>query len=112
MTRILVDHARRHVIAYLALACALLALGGAAYASFTLPPGSVGERQIQNRGVGVLVDVGGLGVLVAEPQRDRRDVDVLGWEEHRVGVPQCVGGDALGFQRRAAGCSRGGVLVE
>ncbi len=48
MTRILVEHARRHVIAYLALACALLSLGGAAYASFTLPPGSVGERQLKN----------------------------------------------------------------
>lgn len=48
MARILVEHARRHVIAYLALACALLSLGGAAYASFRLPPGSVGERQIKN----------------------------------------------------------------
>jgi hypothetical protein len=36
------------VIAYLALACGLLALGGAAYASFRLPPNSVGERQIKN----------------------------------------------------------------
>jgi hypothetical protein len=36
------------VIAYLALACALLALGGAAYAQFRLPPGSVGEVNIKN----------------------------------------------------------------
>ncbi len=48
MARTLVLHARRHVIAYLALACALLSLGGAAYAQFRVPPGSVGERQLQN----------------------------------------------------------------
>jgi hypothetical protein len=48
MARTLVLHARRHVIAYLALACALLSLGGAAYAQFRIPPGSVGERQLQN----------------------------------------------------------------
>ena len=48
MARTLVLHARRHVIAYLALGCALLALGGAAYAQTQLPPGSVGERQLQN----------------------------------------------------------------
>ena len=48
MTRFLVEHARRHVIAYLALGCALLSLGGAAYASFRIPNGSVGERQIKN----------------------------------------------------------------
>lgn len=48
MFRALVQHARRHSISYLALACGLLALGGAAYAQFRLPPASVGERQIQN----------------------------------------------------------------
>lgn len=48
MARFLVEHARRHVIAYLALACALLSLGGAAYAKFRIPNGSVGERQIKN----------------------------------------------------------------
>jgi hypothetical protein len=48
MTRNLVEHARRHVIAYLALACALLSLGGAAYASFRIPNGSVGELQLKN----------------------------------------------------------------
>ena len=48
MLRALIQHARHHVIAYLALACALLALGGAAYASYKLPAGSVGEPQIQN----------------------------------------------------------------
>jgi hypothetical protein len=47
-TRI-IQHVRSHVIAYLALACGLLALGGAAYAAVQIPPGSVGERQIKNR---------------------------------------------------------------
>lgn len=44
----LVEHARRHVIGYLALVVGLLSLGGAAYASFRIPNGSVGERQIKN----------------------------------------------------------------
>jgi hypothetical protein len=48
MARNLVEHARRHVIAYLALACGLLSMGGAAYASFRIPAGSVGERQLKN----------------------------------------------------------------
>jgi hypothetical protein len=48
MARILVEHARRHVIAYLALVVGLLSMGGAAYASFRIPNGSVGERQIKN----------------------------------------------------------------
>jgi hypothetical protein len=48
MIRILVRHARRQVIAYLALACSMLALGGAAYAQSQIPPGAVGERQIKN----------------------------------------------------------------
>lgn len=49
MIRILVHHLRRHVIAYLALACSLLALGGAAYAQLQIPVGAVGERQIHNQ---------------------------------------------------------------
>jgi hypothetical protein len=48
MIRILVEHARRHAIAYVALAGSVLALGGAAYASFQVPINGVGERQIQN----------------------------------------------------------------
>lgn len=48
MIRFLVQHARRHVIAYLALTFSLLSLGGAAYASFLIPRGSVGEREIKN----------------------------------------------------------------
>jgi hypothetical protein len=48
MARNLVEHVRRHVIGYLALVVGLLSMGGAAYASFRLPHGSVGERQIKN----------------------------------------------------------------
>jgi hypothetical protein len=48
MIRLIVAHARQHVIAYLALGCSLLALGGAAYAQYRIPPGAVGERQLQN----------------------------------------------------------------
>lgn len=49
MTRSLLAHARRHVIAYLALTISLLSMGGAAYASLQIPNGSVGEKQIKNR---------------------------------------------------------------
>jgi hypothetical protein len=48
MISTLVHHARRHVIAYLALACSMLTLGGAAYAQFQIPTGSVGEPQLKN----------------------------------------------------------------
>jgi hypothetical protein len=48
MIRVIVAHARHHVIAYLALACSVLALGGAAYAQTQIPAGAVGERQLQN----------------------------------------------------------------
>src|SRR5438874_11218035 len=48
MFRAIVRHARQHSIAYLALTCALLALGGAAYAQLRIPNGSVGERQLKN----------------------------------------------------------------
>jgi hypothetical protein len=47
--RRLVNHAHRHSIAYVALACSLLALAGASYAAFRLPSNSVGERQIKNQ---------------------------------------------------------------
>lgn len=49
MLKVLVHHARRHVIAYMALTCSMLALGGAAYATLQIPPGAVGERQIKNK---------------------------------------------------------------
>lgn len=49
MIRVLVQHARRHVIAYIALACSMLALAGAAYAGLQIPAGAVGERQLQNK---------------------------------------------------------------
>ena len=51
MARNLVEHARRHVIAYLALVVGLLAMGGGAYASFRIPNGSVGERQLKNHAI-------------------------------------------------------------
>jgi hypothetical protein len=41
-------HVRSNVIAYLAL---FVALGGTSYAAVSLPPGSVGSRQIRNRAV-------------------------------------------------------------
>ena len=44
----LLHHVRRHGIAYLALACSLLALGGGAYAALQVPFGAVGERQLRN----------------------------------------------------------------
>jgi hypothetical protein len=49
--RRLVTHAHRHSIAYVALACSLLALAGASYAAFRVPNNSVGERQIKNRAI-------------------------------------------------------------
>jgi hypothetical protein len=48
MLRIVVQHARQHAIAYLALTCSMLALAGAAYAGSRIPNGSVGERQLKN----------------------------------------------------------------
>jgi len=48
MIRTLIQHARRHVIAYVALTTAVLALGGASYAAFRIPNGAVGERQLHN----------------------------------------------------------------
>ena len=53
------------------------------------------DRFLFERVVGVQVDLGGLGALVPEPERDRQQVDVLGAQQHRVGVPQHVRGDAL-----------------
>jgi hypothetical protein len=45
----LVHHARHHSIAYVALACAMLALAGASYAALQVPVGSVGEPQLRNK---------------------------------------------------------------
>ncbi|MGI8902533.1 MAG: hypothetical protein ACR2IP_02495 [Solirubrobacteraceae bacterium] len=50
MTRLL-NHARSNAIAYLALGVSMLALAGGAYAAISLPPGSVGARQIRNGAV-------------------------------------------------------------
>ncbi len=51
MLNALVHHAHRHSIAYVALACSLLALGGASYAATRLPAGSVGEPQYRNHSI-------------------------------------------------------------
>jgi hypothetical protein len=50
MTRTL-DYLCRNALAMLALVCALLALGGASYAAFSLPAGSVGPKQIRSGAV-------------------------------------------------------------
>jgi hypothetical protein len=50
VTRIL-DYLRRNALAALAFACSLLALGGASYAAFSLPAGSVGTRQLRTGAV-------------------------------------------------------------
>jgi len=47
----LLHHARSNVIAYLALTMSFLALGGGAYAALSLPPNSVGARQIRNHSI-------------------------------------------------------------
>jgi hypothetical protein len=50
----LLDHARANVIAYIALMMSFLALAGGAYATFTLPPNSVGARQIRDHSVALV----------------------------------------------------------
>lgn len=47
----LVAHARRHAIAWCALVCSVLALGGASYAALQLPRGSVGSAQLKNHSI-------------------------------------------------------------
>ena len=47
MTKLL-NHFKRNAIAYLAL---FVALGGTSYAAVSLPPGSVGARQIKNHSI-------------------------------------------------------------
>ena len=47
MTSIL-HHIKANAVAYLAL---FVALGGTSYAAFSLPAGSVGKRQLQNRSI-------------------------------------------------------------
>ena len=50
MTRVL-EYLRRNALAATALVIALLALGGASYAQFSLPANSVGTRQLRNSAV-------------------------------------------------------------
>jgi hypothetical protein len=47
MTQVLA-YLRQHVLAVLALVFSLLSLGGASYAAFSLPAGSVGARELKN----------------------------------------------------------------
>jgi hypothetical protein len=47
----LLAYLRQHVLAALALVLSLLSLGGASYAAFRLPPGSVGARELKNRSI-------------------------------------------------------------
>ena len=47
--RAILTHLRGNVVAYIAL---FIALGGTSYAAFSLPAGSVGDRQIQNHAIG------------------------------------------------------------
>ena len=70
---------------------------GLAIGPKNLPLSSSRLRRGYNRAPrgALLVDVGGLDALVAEPERDRRDVDALGLEQHRVGVSEDVRGDAF-----------------
>jgi hypothetical protein len=42
---------RQHVLAVIALVFSLLSLGGASYAAFSLPAGSVGNRQLKDRAI-------------------------------------------------------------
>jgi hypothetical protein len=46
-----IEYVRHHAIAILALICSLLALAGASYASFGLPAGSVGARQLRDNSI-------------------------------------------------------------
>ena len=46
-----IEYVRRNAIAILALICSLLALAGASYASFGLPAGSVGARQLRDNSI-------------------------------------------------------------
>ena len=56
----------------------------------------------------MLVNVCGLGRLVTDPQRDRRDIDAFGPWEHGVGVAQGVRRGAFLGQRRAIDGFRAG----
>jgi len=49
--RAILTHLRSNAVAYIAL---FTALGGTSYAAFSLPAGSVGDRQIQNHAIGAV----------------------------------------------------------
>ena len=62
--------------------------------------GQAVERSAFEFQVGVEIDLRGLDVRMAEPERDARGVDPGVQERHRAGVPQRVRGDVLPAQRR------------
>src|SRR5204863_6044193 len=72
--------------------------------------GGAGDRLLLEGWVGVLVDAGGLGAFVAEPQGDRREVGAAGAKEHRVGVAECVWRHVLVVERVTGAWRRGGVF--
>jgi hypothetical protein len=51
VTSRILDYLRRNAIAFTALGCSLLALGGASYAAVSLPNNSVGTAQLRNGAV-------------------------------------------------------------
>lgn len=60
--RAVLDHVRRNVVAYIAL---FVALGGTSYATFSLPAGSVGAKQIRNHSITpIKFDRGSIGAVV------------------------------------------------
>ena len=77
-------------------------VGRAVAAGLAVGRRGAGERSFFEREVGVEVDLGGLDLLVAEPERDDGGVDAGVQERHRGGVPQHVRRDRLVVQRRAA----------
>ena len=71
-----------------------------------------GEGLFFDAHVGVQVDLGGLGVFVAEPEGDNRSVDAGFQECHGGGVPERVRGDVLVLDRRAVRFGGGCLLAD
>lgn len=47
----LLDHVRSKAISYIALSMSFLGLAGGAYAAFSVPPNSIGARQLRNHSI-------------------------------------------------------------
>jgi hypothetical protein len=103
-----VGHLKQNLVAYLAL---FVALGGTSYAALRIPPGSVGNRQLQNHSVtpvkldggktaGYVADWAQItgGGLVAESRP--RGARILGWN----GTPDTpfIGG-AINWSNKISG---------